>query len=284
MSTALVTGGNAGIGRATAAGLARRGQRVVILCRDEGRAKEARDALRFETGGEVEYVLGDLARPRDAWRAAREVAARFPDLRVLVNNAAVLPRARAVTADGLELQLAVNHLAYLVMADTLRDVLRANAPARVVNVASEAHRRAAFDLSDPQAERRYHPRARYDATKLWNVLATRELARRLEGSGVTANALHPGVIPTGLLRSFLGLPAVARPMLRLLLASEDQGARTSIHVATSDEVAGTTGRYFKDRREVAPSAAALDDAAAAALWATSASLLADAGAPLSLGS
>lgn len=278
--TALVTGANAGIGHATSIGLARQGFRVAMLCRDRERGETALAAAKAEVPeASFELVLGDLSRPIDARRAAQEVARRFPDLRVLLNNAAILPRTHEVTADGLELQFAVNHLAYMVLADELLDTLSNNQPARIVNVASEAHRRGQLDLDDLQASRRYRPRPHYNTTKLMNVLFSMELARRIEGTGVTSNALHPGVIPTGLLRSFLGLPAIARPMLRMVLSSEETGAKTSIHVASAPDLEGINGRYFRDCRELAPSTEALDPELARELWDRTQQILSEVDSP-----
>lgn len=281
--TALVTGANAGIGYATAVGLARLGFRVAMLCRDPARGKAALRAARAEVAeAELDLVLGDLSRPVLARHAAKETAQRFPDLKVLVNNAAILPRTRQETADGIELQFAVNHLAYAVLADELLPILRHNRPARVVNVASEAHRRGRLDLDDLQAARRYRPRPHYNNTKLMNVLFSMELARRIEGSGVTSNALHPGVIPTGLLRNFLGFPAFARPLLRVFLKSEEDGAKTSVHVAGSRALDDRNGGYWKDEAELEASVAAQDRENGRALWQRTAGILAGLASPITI--
>lgn len=206
-------------------------------------------------------------------RLAAEIEDRFERLDVLVNNAGCITRRRRETVDGLEWQLAVNHLAPFLLTHLLLDRLVASAPARIVNVASNAHRRAAFDLDDLNWQRRrYDARGAYGATKLANILFTRELARRLDRAQLTANCLHPGVVATHLFAG-MGVPGTLFGMLSkpFLLSSRD-GARTIVYLAASDDVAGLSGHYFDSCRPVAPAPAATDDALAAALWARSARL------------
>ncbi len=275
ISTCIVTGANAGIGRATALGLARAGARVVLVCRDSRRGEAARRYVRDASGRpdvDVRLEVADLSIHDEIERLAERIATNVGPFQVLVNNAAVMPRRRTVTADGLETQFAVNHLAYHHLTRRLLPCLVEGGAARVVNVASNAHRRATIDFDDVQSERGYAPIAVYSRTKLMNLLFTRALARRLAGVPVAVNALHPGVIATGLLGQFFGLPKWVRFFLRLPFGSPEAGARTSIHLATSPAVEGTSGRYFRDCREVEPAPAARDDAAAERLWEVSEAL------------
>ncbi len=261
----VVTGGNAGIGRATALGLARLGATVAIIGRSRERGETAAAEIRRETGNlDVSFLLADLADQAAIRRVAAEIEEMFERLDVLINNAAVTPQSRMLSPEGIEMQLAVNHLAPFLLTNLLLDLLRRSGPARIVNVSSEAHRRGRIDFDDLQSERRYRPMSVYAMTKLANILFTRELAERLAGTDVTANALHPGVISTKLLESFI--PHPFRFLSRPFFGTPETGARTSIYLATSPEVAGVRGRYFVDCREKAPSPAAHDREAQKRLW------------------
>jgi NAD(P)-dependent dehydrogenase (short-subunit alcohol dehydrogenase family) len=265
---AVVTGGSAGIGRETARGLAAAGATVALVVRSRERGEDARRDIAAATGGDVHLVLADLALQRDVRRAAAEVRDRFGAVHVLVNNAATYARRREATAEGIEMQLAVNHLAPFLLTGLLLDTLRASAPARVVTVSSGAHRGRRIPWDDLQAERRYRAFPRYGETKLMNLLFTRELARRLDGSGVTANAVHPGVVGTELLFGGLGLLRLFRRWMK----TPAEGAVTSLHAALSPEGGAVTGRYFVDAAPAETDPAARDDAAAARLWRVSAEL------------
>ena len=259
----LVTGATLGIGRATAVGLARQGARVGIVGRSRERGEAVRAEIAREAGASaVELFLGDLSSQAEVRRIAGEVRARFGRLDVLVSNAGVYTRRRESTVDGIETQLAVNHLAPFLLTRLLLDLLTASAPARVVVVSSEAHRGARIPWDDLQGERKYSGLRAYANTKLMNLLFVRELARRTAGTGVTVNALHPGVVATELLFGGWAPLRLLRPFLR----TPEQGASTSVWLASSAEVEGVTGRYFRDEREVVPSRAALDDEAARRLW------------------
>ena len=268
----VVTGASSGIGKAAAVALAGLGATVVLLARDGGRGEAAlADVAAAATGGKPQLELADL-RELDQVRA---LAARLADrtaIDVLVNNAGLVVGERQVTPDGFEHTIAVNHLAPFLLTNLLLPALTASAPARVVTVASTAHRGAMLDLDDLMLERRYLPMLAYSNSKLANILFTRELARRLDGTGVTANCLHPGTVRTGFgstgatwLR--LGL-AVSGPFLR----SPRSGARTVVYLAASPDVAGQTGGYYVGGKLRTPSAAARDDAMAARLWELSADL------------
>jgi NAD(P)-dependent dehydrogenase (short-subunit alcohol dehydrogenase family) len=273
--TIVVTGATSGIGRATALGLAELGSRLILVGRDAGRAEETLAAIRTATGrSDVEVVRGDFARLAEVRRVADELSARTEAIHVLVNNAGVTMLKRTVTPDGYEATFAVNHLAYYLLTGLLLPRLRAAAPgARIVNVASDAHRWGALDLDDLQNERgAYRAMKVYAQSKTANILFTRELARRLAGSGVTANALHPGAIATRLGRGQGALSELLSRVLGLFMKTPEQGARTSIHLASAPALEGVNGRYFADSREKEPLPHARDDAAAKRLWEVSEAL------------
>jgi NAD(P)-dependent dehydrogenase (short-subunit alcohol dehydrogenase family) len=266
--TCLVTGATSGIGEATAVGLARLGARVLLVGRDAERGAASVAKVKRETGNEaVELLLADLASLDQVRSLAAAVLERAPQLHVLVNNAGVVNVRRETTVDGLETTFAVNHLAYFLLTRLLLERLRASAPARVVNVASEAHRFGDLDLDDLQTERRPYRWMRvYGASKLANVLFNAELARRLAGSGVTANCVHPGGVGTGLGANNGGVSRIVLPLLRPFMRSPESGARTSIYLASSPEVEGVSGRYFIRCRPRATSAAGGDADLARRLW------------------
>jgi NAD(P)-dependent dehydrogenase (short-subunit alcohol dehydrogenase family) len=263
----LVTGATLGIGRETALGLSRLGARVAIVGRDPGRTEGVAAAIRSEVpGAKVEAFVADLERTGEVRRLAAEVRSRLPALHVLVNNAGAIFVRREVTAEGLERTFALNHLSQFLLTRELLPLLERSAPARIVNVSSAAHRRGRIDFDDLQAEKGYGAMSAYGASKLMNILFTRELARRLAGKGVTANCLHPGVINTGFAKNRPGVVRLLAKLAAPLLGSPEQGARTSIFLASDESVAGGTGLYFQSCREAAPTAAAQDDVAALRLW------------------
>ncbi len=264
---ALITGANAGIGKATALGLARRGARVVMVCRSRERGEAARSEIARKTGGEVDLLIADLSSQREVRLLSGSIMERYPRLDVLILNAGVFTRVRQETEDGLELQFGVKHAAPYLLARLILDLLRRSAPSRIVVVSSDAHRQGSIEFDDLQKTRRYSGISAYSQSKLGNVLFTRELARRLDGSGVTVNALHPGVIGTNLIYQFLTLGGL-RP-LRLLapvLKRPRHGARTPIYLASSEDVEGVSGFYFRDTKPVEPSDSARDPALAGRLW------------------
>ena len=265
--TCVVTGANAGIGKETAVGLAAAGADVVMVCRDAGRGGAARDEVAARAGSErVTLKLADLASLADVRRLAGELAAEHPTLDVLLNNAAIMPRTRETSRDGHELQFAVNHLAPFLLTTALLDPLKESAPARVVTVASNAHRKGVIDFDDLDAERRYDSRLAYCTSKLMNVLFTRELSRRLEGTGVTANCLHPGVISTTLLRQYFPPLGPFKFLTNLFFMTPEDGAKTSIWAATAPELADVSGAYLNDSKVGEAEQRGRDDAVAARLW------------------
>jgi retinol dehydrogenase 14 len=271
--TVLVTGGTGGIGLATAAGLAGLGARVGIVGRDEARAQAAAERIR-RTGGDVDVFTADLSAQREVRRLAEQVGVAYPRLDVLVNNVGGYWATRHVTEDGLERTFAVNHLAPFLLTHLLLDRLRSAAPARVVTVSSGAQAMGRIDFDDLQGERSYSGQRAYNQSKLANVLFTYELARRLEGSGVTANALHPGVVRTAFgQEDSHGWMRLMLPVLRPFMKSPEKGAGTSIHLASSPDVEGVSGRYFAGGRPKTSSRASYDTAIAARLWQTSVDLV-----------
>jgi NAD(P)-dependent dehydrogenase (short-subunit alcohol dehydrogenase family) len=270
----LVTGATSGVGRAAAIALARMGAHVVIVARDTGRGAAALGDVRTASPtGAGELLLADLSSQAAIRRLAGEVEARLSALHVLVNNAGGIWYHRETTADGLERTVATNHLAYFLLTNLLLDRLRASAPARVVNVSSDAHYGAALDFDDLQGEQRYDGWAAYKRSKLANVLFTSELAARLAGSGVTANALHPGVVNTGISRKGSPLFRLGFSIARPFMLTPERGADTIVYLASAPEVSGTTGEYFEKRRAKTPSAEARDPRTRQRLWDVSEALV-----------
>lgn len=259
----LLTGGTSGIGRAAAEQLASSGVRLVLISRDRSRGESARRSIVSATGNDhVDLIFADLSSQSEIRAGAAEFLDRYDRLDVLIHNAGLLTRERRESREGLELQFAVNHLAHFLLTDLLIERLRASAPSRIVVVASEAHRAGRIDFGDLQGERSYHRLRAYRQSKLANLLFVRELARRLKGSGVTVNGLHPGVVDTGLLFSGWRIARLIKPFLR----TPAEGARELVYLALSPEVAGVSGCYFVDRTPTEPSRLATDPEAAKRLW------------------
>ncbi len=277
--TVLVTGGTGGIGKATAIGLAALGARVGITGREEARARAAAaDITRASGNSAVDVFTADMSSQAEVRRLASEVLAAYPRLDVLVNNVGGFWSTRQVTANGLEHTFAVNHLAPFLLTDLLLDRLKVSAPARVVTVSSGAHAGGTLDFDDLQGERSYSGQKAYSQSKLANVVFTYELARRLDGTGVTATVLHPGVVRTGFAVEDPSLVSkVLVPLLKPFMKTPEKGAATSVYLASSPEVQGVTGRYFVDRKPRTSSRASYDSAAAARLWQISAELVDRAG-------
>lgn len=270
-TVALVTGATAGIGRAVAARLAGRGATVWAVGRDAVRTHAAARDLVTGGGGRVIPVVADLARLDDVRRLAAEVLDRSDRLDVLVHCAGVVSRERQVSADGFELQWAVNHLAPFLLTHLLRERLIASAPARVVTVASIGHARGAIDFDDLQSEREYAYRRAYYQSKLANVLFALALARRLAGTGVTSTTLHPGIVRTRLSHEYMGNP-VLRFFESIVSISPERAATHVVRLAADVDVAGETGTYYRGLRRAEPSAQARDEALQERLWRASAQL------------
>jgi NAD(P)-dependent dehydrogenase (short-subunit alcohol dehydrogenase family) len=263
----VITGATSGIGRIAAEKLAGQGARIVMVARDRARAEETLARLR-EVGPSAAHRVhyADLSLVADVKRVGAEIAAAEPRIDVLLNNAGSMFGLRKLTPEGHERTFALNHMSYFVLTHCLRESLVSAAPARVVNTASNAHLRSTLDFADLHTKNRYRPTLAYSRSKLCNILFTRELARRLAGTGVTANALHPGFVATNFGQRDAGVFGWGLRMAMLFAARPEPGADTIINLASSPEIAGVSGRYFYNSREIAPSSAAQDDAAAARLW------------------
>jgi NAD(P)-dependent dehydrogenase (short-subunit alcohol dehydrogenase family) len=272
--TVVVTGGSGGIGKATAAGLAAMGAHVAITGRDRGRAEQAAAEVRATGGPEVGVFVADMSSQAEVRRLAAELLAALPRIDVLVNNVGGFWQTRHGTADGLEHTFALNHLAPFLLTHLLLDRLKESAPARVVTVSSGAQAMGRIDFDDLQGQRSYSGQRAYNQSKLANVLFTYELARRLAGTGVTANVLHPGVVRTAFGAEDPGaLQRLLVPLVRPFMKTPEQGATTSIHLASAPELEHVTGQYFADSRPKRSSARSYDEALAQRLWVTSADLV-----------
>jgi NAD(P)-dependent dehydrogenase (short-subunit alcohol dehydrogenase family) len=271
-----VTGANSGIGKETALALAQMGATVVLVCRNEYRGTEALNDIKQQSGNEsVSLLLADFSSQEQIRAVAQAFLEQFDRLDVLVNNAGVTPWQRRVTAEnGLELVFAVNHLAPFLLTNLLLDRLKESAPARVVTVSSGAHRRVPLNFDDLQNEQRYVPFDVYSQSKLANVYFTYELARRLEGTGVTANCLHPGVVSTALFRHLPPWLGLAVKLARPILLSPAQGADTAVYLAAAPEVADATGQYFEQRAAVETLPESYNVDSARRLWEVSETLTA----------
>jgi NAD(P)-dependent dehydrogenase (short-subunit alcohol dehydrogenase family) len=258
--TAFITGTTQGIGMVTARALADAGYRVLMGCRSAQRGELVRDHLVRSTGNQdVEVVPLDLASRQAVTNCAATVMGRCSRLDLLVNNAGMMSATRALSADGIELTFAVNHLGPYLLTELLLDLLLASTPARIVNVASRLHLRGNLDLTRPLSDGRYRSLAAYARSKLANVVYTFELAERLQGTGLTVNCLHPGVVATNLFPSTSRPMALAAGMAKRFMMSPEEGAATTIYLALSPEVADISGAYFdQHRRRAEPAAAALD--------------------------
>src|SRR5215207_3168992 len=269
----LITGATSGIGKATAMGLANMGASVVMVGRDQGKGEAVMAEIKEKSANDsVDLMLADLSSQEEIRRLAGEFKEAYPRLDVLINNAGLFRSKRITTAYGLEMTFAVNHLAYFSLTNLLLDVLEASAPSRIVNVSSGDHGNGTIDLDDLQGEKGYKGAKAYSQSKLATVLFTCELARRLDGTGVSANCLHPGVVGTNFGSGVSGAFGVMVRALRPFMLSPAKGAETSIYLASSPEVEGLSGRYFVKKTEARSSDASHDERLARRLWEASAEL------------
>jgi NAD(P)-dependent dehydrogenase (short-subunit alcohol dehydrogenase family) len=263
----LVTGGTNGIGKSTALELTRMGATVVIVGRDAQKTSEVVQEIRAASGNpNVDSLLADLSSQQEVRRLAHEFKNKYSQLHVLLNNAGAVFMQRQLSVDDIEMTFALNHLASFLLTNLLLDMIKASAPARIINVSSNAHITGKIEFDNLQGERRYSPRA-YENSKLANILFTLELARRLEGTGVTVNALHPGFVATGFAKNNGKVIAALVSLLAPLVArSPAKGAETSIYLASSPNVDGMTGKYVYDSRVISAAPQATDMVVARKLW------------------
>jgi len=269
--TCLITGATSGIGRAAAVDLGRMGAKLVLVGRNRALGEELVREIQRAGNREVELMVADLESQAQLRKLATDFLASGKPLHVLMNNAGVFNMKRRLTGDGLEQVFAVNHLAYFMLTMLLLDRIKESAPARIINVSSDLHQRATLNFADLGGERSYGGMSSYSQSKLANILFTYELARRLAGTGVTVNAVHPGAVATNLARNN-GLTTMAWKLAGTFMKSPATGARTQVFLASAPEVEGVTGKYFIDSREARSSAESHDAAIARRLWEVSAQL------------
>ena len=265
--TVLITGGTSGIGKATAAALAAMGANVVVVGRNPERSEAAVEEIKAQShSGSVELMLADLSVQAELRRLAKEFLRRHDRLDVLANNAGLVQSKRTETPDGIETTLATNHLAPFLLTNLLIERLEQSAPSRVITVSSEAQRWGNMDFEDMQSRRKYRGFPVYGTTKLANIMFTYELAERLDGTGVSANCLHPGSVGTNFGQNNRGAMALFFRTFKLFMRSPEQGADTLIWLSSSFEVDGVSGKYFSDRKEIEAKKVAYDPAARRRLW------------------
>ncbi len=263
----LVTGANSGIGKATAAGLARLGCTVVMVCRDKSRGKDALAEIKAKSGNDsVDLMLADLSSMQSVRGLASEFRRRYGGLHVLVNNAGLFVLRRTTTVDGLETTFEVDYLSHFLLTGLLLGLLKESAPSRVVEVSSIAHYRGHIDFEILKGEKGYGGWKAYSQAKLAQVLFTYELARRLKGTGVTANCLHPGAVATNIWGRPLGRLGFLMRLTRLFMIGPEKGAETSIYLACSPEISGVSGKYFTKKKERESSEESRDEDVARRLW------------------
>jgi NAD(P)-dependent dehydrogenase (short-subunit alcohol dehydrogenase family) len=270
----IVTGANSGIGKATAKRLAEQGARVAMVCRNKEKGEKAMaDIKQGSRSDSVELLLSDFASLASVRALARTFEESHDALHVLVNNAGVAQVRRSVTEDGFETTLQVDYLSHFLLTNLLLDLLKKSSPSRIVNVSSVGHYGGHIDFDDLQMENGYRVMKAYSRAKLAQVLFTYELARKLGGTGVTVNCLHPGAVATNIWGASLGPLSFLGKVSRLFLISPEEGARTSVYLASSPDVVGVTGKYFDDRHEKRSSDESYDQAVARKLWDVSASMV-----------
>ncbi|HLH49371.1 MAG TPA: SDR family oxidoreductase [Roseiarcus sp.] len=265
----VMTGATSGIGEVAAERLAEAGATILFVARDQRRAEATLARLAAKNCGPHRFFRADLSDLAEMKRVGAAIAAEAPRIDVLINNAGAMFSSRRETADGLEMTFALNHMSYFVLTAALLEKLKASAPARIVSTASAAHRGARLDFDDLQNKKNYSGMRAYGRSKLCNILFTRELARRLQGTGVDANCLHPGFVATRFGDEAGGAVGLLLPLAKLFGRRPEKGAETIVYLAASPDIAGETGSYYFDCRKATPSAAAQDDEAARKLWAAS---------------
>ncbi len=268
----LVTGANSGIGKATVLGLAKKDAKVVMLCRDEAKGNATqREIIEASGNSDVDLMLCDLSSQTAIRDFVTKFESKYDRLDVLINNAALVPPNRTETVDGIEMQLAVNHLAPFLLTHLLMGLLKKSAPSRIITVSSSVHAQGKINFDDLESKNSYSVNGwmQYCNTKLANIHFTYELARRLEGTGMTANVLHPGTISTNLQRG----TKLLQWLMKLTFQTPNSGAETSIFLATSPDVEGISGQYFKAKKVKRSAPASYDEDTAKRLWDMSAKMI-----------
>jgi NAD(P)-dependent dehydrogenase (short-subunit alcohol dehydrogenase family) len=269
----LITGGNSGIGKATAIGLAKLNASVVIVSRDKDKGEAALIEIRAKSGSRnLDAMTADLSSQDSVRELAHDFTGRYKKLHVLINNAGIFLPRRVQTVDGLEATFATNHLGHFLLTNLLLALLKASAPARIINVTSSAHYGTEMDFEDLQGERKYSGYHAYSQSKLANVLFTHQLAKQLEGTSITTNSLHPGVVRTGFGKDQRGLMSVLVTVARPFMIGPERAAKAVIYLATSPEMEGVTGKFFSRGKEGKSSTQSYDAPAAERLWKVSAEL------------
>jgi len=269
----LVTGANSGIGKATALGLAKLDATVVMVSRDKDKGEAALLEIRTLSGNKnIDSMVADLSSQDSVRELAHDFKARYKNLHVLINNAGIFLPKRVSTVDGLEATFATNHLGHFLLTNLLLDVLKASAPSRIINITSSAHRGTEMNFEDLQGEKKYSGFHAYSQSKLANVLFTYELARQLEGTRVTVNCLHPGVVRTGFGKDQTGLMSVLVRIGSPFMMSPEKSAKAVIYLGTSPELEGVSGKHFSRGKEERSSTESYDAASAERLWKISAEL------------
>jgi NAD(P)-dependent dehydrogenase (short-subunit alcohol dehydrogenase family) len=272
--TVVVTGASNGIGFVTALELARLGARVLMVVRNESKGRASLEEIKRQTGQTPELFVADLSLVAQTRRVAKEISAATLKIDVLVNNAGGIFTERIETSEGLEMTFALNHMAYFVLTTALLENLRAAGSARVVSVASNAHNMAQLRWDDLQLKQKFSGSVAYGNSKLMNILFSSQLARQFEGTGMTSNALHPGVVATGFAQNATGAWKWFFSLAKPFLSTPEKGAQTSVYLASSKEIESATGLYWDNKRPVQPSAAALDQTSQKHLWLESERILA----------
>ena len=272
----IVTGANSGIGKATSLGLAQMGATVVMVCRDRTKGEEAQNEIKTKSGNNaIDLLLAELSSQDSIRQLVENFQQHYMQLHKLINNAGGVNLSRRDTVDGFEMTFAVNYLAPFLLTNLLLDKLKASAPARIVNVSSESHESGYIKMDDLQLEKKYRLMRAYGQSKLALVLFTYELARRLQGTGVTANCLHPGFVATNIGQS--GVGRVGRSIVKLIFSSlgisPEEGAKTSIYLASSPDIEGVTGKYFVKSIPVRSAPISYDESLQRQLWEESAKLV-----------
>jgi len=262
----MITGANSGIGKATALGLAKMGASVVMVCRDKIRGERALNDIKNKCKNtSVDLLLTDLSSQKAIYQLVNDFKKKYQFLHVLINNAGVNLSRRKLTEDGIEITFAVNYLAHFLLCNLLFDTLKASAPARIVNVASSIQGKS-IDFGNLNGEKHYHQLKAYSQSKLADILFTYEFGRRFDGSGVTINCLHPGFVKTKMVRNYRKFVKIFYHFIGLFMKSPKKGAKTSIYLASSDEVDGVSGKYFKKGKEAESTIDSYNKEIAKELW------------------